>query len=155
MINIRKNLFETNSSSVHSITMCDEADYAAWVAGTKFFCDSTNKFYDEVELLIYVKSKKLLNDVFNYDWKAYTFEYDGKTYNINERYDIANLFVNTISDEDAKEYYEQMKLDDPNEVPIDFERWTEYKEQDFETYSDTFTTKDGSTVTAFGYYGHD
>lgn len=33
MRQIRKNVFETNSSSTHSITMCMESDYDKWVAG--------------------------------------------------------------------------------------------------------------------------
>lgn len=30
---IRRGVFETNSSSVHSITMCTESDYDKWVTG--------------------------------------------------------------------------------------------------------------------------
>lgn len=30
---VRREVFETNSSSVHSITMCSKSDYDKWVAG--------------------------------------------------------------------------------------------------------------------------
>lgn len=30
---VRRGVFETNSSSVHSLTMCMESDYDKWVAG--------------------------------------------------------------------------------------------------------------------------
>ena len=33
MKQIRRNVFETNSSSTHSITMCMKSDYDKWVAG--------------------------------------------------------------------------------------------------------------------------
>lgn len=33
MKQIRRNVFETNSSSTHSITMCMKSDYDRWVAG--------------------------------------------------------------------------------------------------------------------------
>lgn len=33
MKQIRKNVFETNSSSTHSITMCMKSDYDKWVSG--------------------------------------------------------------------------------------------------------------------------
>ena len=33
MRQIRKNVFETNSSSTHSITMCMKSDYDKWVSG--------------------------------------------------------------------------------------------------------------------------
>ena len=39
MIQIRRNLFETNSSSTHSLTMCTEADWLNWERG--------NIVYDE------------------------------------------------------------------------------------------------------------
>ena len=33
MIQIRKNVFETNSSNTHSLTMCTEADWLNWEKG--------------------------------------------------------------------------------------------------------------------------
>ena len=33
VIKIRREVFETNSSSTHSITICDESDYEKWVNG--------------------------------------------------------------------------------------------------------------------------
>ena len=33
VIKIRKGVFETNSSSTHSITMCNESDYNKWING--------------------------------------------------------------------------------------------------------------------------
>ena len=33
MKQIRRNVFETNSSSTHSITMCMKSDYDRWIAG--------------------------------------------------------------------------------------------------------------------------
>lgn len=32
-VQIRRGVFETNSSSVHSLTMCMKSDYDKWVAG--------------------------------------------------------------------------------------------------------------------------
>ena len=154
MINIRKNLFETNSSSVHSLTMCDESDFNDWVAGRKFFCSNTDKFYDLEQLITYMKCKKLL-DEFKYDWSSHTFVYDGKTYDVFKRYEIAEQFAHTISDETAKEFYDACKLDDANDVPLTYAEYTESKEEWYETFEDSFTTKDGNKVIAFGYYGHD
>lgn len=37
MRQIRRGTFETNSSSVHSITMCSETDYDKWVNGELFY----------------------------------------------------------------------------------------------------------------------
>lgn len=32
-ISVRRGIFETNSSSVHSLTMCNKSDYDAWKDG--------------------------------------------------------------------------------------------------------------------------
>lgn len=37
MINIRRNVFETNSSSTHSICICTEEDYKKWQNGEKLW----------------------------------------------------------------------------------------------------------------------
>ena len=37
MISIRRNVFETNSSSTHSITMCSENEYDKWKSGELLF----------------------------------------------------------------------------------------------------------------------
>lgn len=50
-IQVRRNLFETNSSSVHTITMCMDSDYEKWKSGEYVF----NKFDEK---LIPVKDKK-------------------------------------------------------------------------------------------------
>ena len=36
-----------------------------------------------------------------------------------------------------------------------YDRFNEYGALDYETFEDTFTTENGDTVVAFGYYGHD
>lgn len=43
-IQVRRNLFETNSSSVHTITMCMDSDYEKWKSGEYVF----NLFDDEL-----------------------------------------------------------------------------------------------------------
>lgn len=41
MISVRRNVFETNSSSTHSLTMCSEDEYNKWKNGEMFY-DSWN-----------------------------------------------------------------------------------------------------------------
>lgn len=38
MIKIRQNVFETNSSSTHSLVMCDDNEYQKWQDGEIFYC---------------------------------------------------------------------------------------------------------------------
>lgn len=44
---IRRGVFETNSSSVHSITMCMESDYEKWSRGKLLFNKETKEFRTE------------------------------------------------------------------------------------------------------------
>ena len=44
MIQIRQNIFETNSSSVHSITLCTEDEFQKWKNGEIFFDRWEEKF---------------------------------------------------------------------------------------------------------------
>ena len=94
---IRRGIFETNSSSVHSLTMCTQSDYDRWKNG---------------ELI--------------YDY------WDGKLISTDELDD----------DYGEGRYYT-------------YEDFNDYERFDFETYEYDFTTENGDTVVAFGYYGHD
>ena len=38
MIQIRKNVFETNSSSTHSLVMCTDDEYNKWANGELYYC---------------------------------------------------------------------------------------------------------------------
>lgn len=43
-INIRKNVFETNSSSVHSLCICTEEEFDAWKKGELYYNYWNDKF---------------------------------------------------------------------------------------------------------------
>ena len=43
---VRRGLFETNSSSVHSITMCSDDEWTKWVNGEIFFDSVYKNFYE-------------------------------------------------------------------------------------------------------------
>jgi len=50
MIQIRRNLFETNSSSTHSITMCTKSDYEKWEKGELVYNRDSKKFIPASEV---------------------------------------------------------------------------------------------------------
>lgn len=93
---IRRSVFETNSSSVHSLTMCTQSDYDRW------------------------KNEELI-----YDY------WDNKLISTDELDD----------DYEEERYYT-------------YDRFDDYA-LDYETFEDTFTTENGDTVVAFGYYSRD
>lgn len=73
-VSVRRCLFETNSSSVHSITMCSKSDYDKWVNGELYYDRWKDKFVpnsDEIQ-----KNRK--ENEFDTDYLTYDefFDYD-------------------------------------------------------------------------------
>ena len=79
MIQIRKNVFETNSSSTHSLVMAVASDFDKWVAGEVYYCHSTwrntpekfevGKFYPVAEVDAYYEEIDEQRD--DYDFMTY------------------------------------------------------------------------------------
>lgn len=47
MIQIRKNVFETNSSSTHSLVMAVKSEFDKWEAGECYYCNSWWSYKEE------------------------------------------------------------------------------------------------------------
>lgn len=66
MIQVRENVFETNSSSTHSLVMAVESDFRKWEKGEVYYCQwwgsskgaqfSEGKFYPKAEVDAYYES---------------------------------------------------------------------------------------------------
>lgn len=70
-IKIRKGVFETNSSSTHSITMCNESDYEKWINGELYLARWGYKDKDFI-------TKKEYDSELKDFIKKYNDEYDGE-----------------------------------------------------------------------------
>ena len=57
MKSIRRGVFETNSSSTHSMTICAKEDYEAWRKGKVLFDENKNVFLPEKEVLEKLKDE--------------------------------------------------------------------------------------------------
>lgn len=99
---IRRGIFETNSSSVHSITMCSDDEYSKWKNGEAYFDRYAGQIVESTEE---IEKKR----------------------------------------EEEGRYTQYLTYDE-------FHDW-DYIE--YETFSERYTTPNGETVVAFGYYGHD
>lgn len=119
---IRRGVFETNSSSVHSITMCTGEEYQKWENSEILYWGDEDKFGTREEIIEEMKTMT---------WYDGTLRFSDV--NWEDEDEVSDIF----SDENVKTYDEYFK----NE-------W-------FETYSNTYTTPNGEEVVAFGYYGHD
>ena len=92
-VQIRQGVFETNSSSVHSLTMVSGEEFTAWKEGKLLFNRDEDEFVP---------------------------------------------FSEELADEEDYQTFDQFF---DNEV--------------FEVFEDSFTTKSGEEVVAFGYHGND
>jgi hypothetical protein len=74
---IRRGVFETNSSSVHSITMCSQDEYSRWERGELLFDKYHNKFVDSNKVEEYKKENIYLELV---DEQGYWNDVDYETF---------------------------------------------------------------------------
>lgn len=130
MKQIRRNVFETNSSSVHSITMCLEDIYDKWVNDEVYFYDSTyklpkgrDKFFTWDDMLEFMRNELKVDEE---DIKAL----------IEAKENDNSEFTSILHDSD---FYTADSYENYNE--------------DCEHYAEVFTTPLGERVCAFGYSG--
>lgn len=76
-IQVRTGVFETNSSSVHTICLCSKSDYNSWVNGEMVY-DSYDECLipvDKKEKITYTHNNEIIEK--DYDDRYYTYdEYD-------------------------------------------------------------------------------
>lgn len=149
---VRKGVFETNSSSTHSITMCMKSDYDKWSNGELYFFDGRLISKEEADI---IKKKSVLYDKCDVDYSTRKAKYKDIEFNWDDRetalYTKENL--DSITDKDIEEY-EENELD-IYEYPTSFDDYWNYFEERLETYTDSFKTPNGEEVVAFGTYGND
>ena len=112
-LSVRKGVFETNSSSTHSLTMCSEDEFDQW------------------------KDGKLLYDTYNEELVSWKELFN--TYRENEYYN--DKTDDEIMDIMCEEYR--------------FLTFDQFASDEFlESYWDSYTTKSGEKVVAFGQFGY-
>lgn len=124
---IRRGVFETNSSSTHSLTMCTKAEYDKWRNGEVLLYKGggwrfpnnnepkKNSFYTKEEVINFLKNSKYPPDN-DFDW----------------------------DDEESVEDYLR------EEEFYSFDNFG----YDYEWFDCAYTTESGEEIVAFGYYGY-
>lgn len=156
MKTIRYNIFETNSSSTHSITMCTNSDFNRWKKGKLFFCEDDGKFYDEKSR--YDKIRKLiLKSKIKYNYnkengRITDYTYKGVTVSFSKLEELMTKEnLDEIKDDEIVTFIDE---EEGNMViPLSYDDYWDTIE--FETYEESFTTPKGERIVAFGYYGED
>ena len=123
---IRNGVFETNSSSTHSLTMCSKSEYDEFEKGNMYIERWGSKLYTKDELIEKFKQMK--------DWRTKELKYSGVDWNNDEEFN--KVLVETEDYCTYEEYWDDVS-------------------ENYETFEKSYTNSNGDTVIAFGYYGHD
>ena len=136
---IRLGVFETNSSSVHSLTMVEKPDYEKWKKGEILFseygCNGDSEFLpadEAIEKNLSMFDKEDLTEKF-----------------VEEYRKTKNLYRSLDADEDCGL--------DLSELYLNYEEYKEMVAERYcyEEFEEEYKTKSGETIVAFGYYGRD
>ena len=132
MISIRRNVFETNSSSTHSITMCSEDEYKKWQNGELLLHIWNEEFSTKEDIINKAKEKQK--------------EYLDKQAKGELIRSWEKKYILAKTDEELYEIEE----DDGYKSYDEYWNWCEH-----ETFDTSYTTKNGEKICAFGYFGFD
>ena len=123
MKQIRKGIFETNSSSTHSMTMCSGEEFDAWVNGDTLYADGDFCSHKEAVAEMRKELAKYDKIITDEDYQKW----------LNKNYDGDE--TSALIDEGGYRTYSQ---------------WCD---TEYDLFEDEYTTKSGERVVAFGEYG--
>lgn len=132
---IRRGVFETNSSSTHSLTMCSEEEFEAWKRGEVLFQE-----YGEENFISATKlsehDKKMAQEDYEENKDDFQKDWNDLSEDAKQKYYTKYAKENDIIDEDAKTYDQYMN------------------DGNLETFVQRYTSKNGDKIVAFGEYGY-
>lgn len=137
-VQVRANIFETNSSSTHSITIATQEDYDAWVNGKRLY-DVEEDVIIPVCTLTDEQQREAMED---YKEEAKKQMFWGAW--------------NSLTDEAKQAWYDKWYI--KNMISDDEDRFlsfSDFKDEynGYYHFTEHFTTPKGEEVVAFGYYG--
>ena len=136
MKQIRRGVFETNSSSTHSITMCSESEYDKWKNGELYFDRDNDCFCTKEDIIKRAKEKQNL--------------YKQRQKNGETVYHYQEEYINATNDE------ELFKIENNKDKDyMTYDEFWDYYSEEYETFKESYTTENNEKVIAFGYYGYD
>lgn len=157
MRTLRTGVFETNSSSTHSIAMCTQDEYDRWKDGELYYLEDSERFVTKEECDMILK-KMVLEDEISTNWDEGTLTFRGiikKFDGYEDRYNKINeLLTPEVIAEVTQEQVDEL-LDenfDRYEMPCSYDEY--WDDLEYETYTKSYTTESGEVVMAFGYYGN-
>ena len=135
---IRFGVFETNSSSTHSLQICTKDEFNRWVDG-ELLLDSYNDNFVTADSI-----KTLTED---------------EKKNVKEWYDKRRQKYWKSWDELTEEEHEELYQEELDSKLSDSYRYKTHNDYmyygDLETFTQSYTSPSGDELVAFGYYGYD
>lgn len=132
MLNVRTSIWETNSSSTHSMVMCMEEDYKKLLAGELMI---SGYWLDADKFVTREAAMTKLREFYDNDPDYFKNDYDVESFEEIEK--DKSLADDLLAREDIAYTLET------------------YGGEYMENFENSFTTPGGETVYAFGYYGQD
>ena len=129
---VRKNVFETNSSSTHSLVICTKEEFEKFKKGEKILDRYDEKLVDRHENII----DKLIKT--------------GEITEISNGYIYQNKYYETRSDIKSENFPDEDDFEDEY-------RYGTYESlgSELESYEQEYTTKSGDEIVVFGEFGYD
>jgi hypothetical protein len=138
MRQMRKNVFETNSSSTHSITMCSETQFEDWKAGKLLF-----DYWGEG----FVSAKEMTEEDKENAQNEYKDLYESRPY--YKKWE-------DLSEDEVEKWYNKYYAENCNYHNDDLKTYEDYfHSYDLETFTERYTSPSGDKIVAFGKYGYD
>lgn len=138
MKQIRRGVFETNSSSTHSLTICTEDQYNDWKAGKIFYDAYQEEFIDKVQLTD--REKEMAKK----HYKEYI-----ETLAFHKKW-------NELNDSEREAWYQRYFISEIKNSEDGIVTYDEYFDGGtLEAYVQFCTSPGGEKLVAFGKYGYD
>ena len=146
-LQIRQGLFETNSSSTHTITIVDAEDFENWEKDKVWYNTGEDDFLP-IDKAIDANIKILEHD-FLEDGNKLPESFKEK-YRELKNFELA--YEETQDDFDFDFDYDDIRWEWES-FYLSREAWRDSNDE-YEDYDESYTTKHGDKVVAFGYYGY-
>lgn len=140
---VRLNVFETNSSSTHSLVICTEQDFNDWEIGRKLFDNDCEKIIEAPKLDKNQQKKAIDEYIVRQKKEKFWSEWDNLSKQDKDAW-FAQWADANILNENYSDYKRYLTRE---------EYYGQHEYMDF--YTKNFATPNGDKMVAFGYYGHD
>lgn len=131
---VRQGVFETNSSSTHSLTICTEDEYNKWKKGELLFDYWDEEFVNSADTSLTDDEKESVKEDYNKRKQKYWKDWE----------DLSEKEKEELYAEELKEKYSEA---------MTYDEWLD--DSCLETYVHNYTTPNGEKIVAFGRYGYD